>query len=76
MNPGKKIYCAGCNTYLGIIRDAKLRKNIKFLCKNCETRRMALEMQKMGQRVEPPINNPRKAESSSVTDLFGGVFKK
>lgn len=61
--PGKKIYCAGCATYLGIIRDAKLRKDIKFLCKNCETKRISLEMQ-------------RKTGASDMGDLFGGIFKK
>ena len=30
-----KIYCNGCGVYLGEIRDAKLRKNIVHLCKDC-----------------------------------------
>jgi hypothetical protein len=59
----RKIYCAGCYKYLGIIRSASLRKDIKFLCKNCETKRVALEMQ-------------RKSGASGLGDFFGGIFKK
>lgn len=59
---GKEIFCAGCNKHLGVIRDAKLRKDIKFLCKNCETKRVALEMQ-------------RKTGGSGMEKLFGGLFK-
>lgn len=39
-----KIYCAGCNKYLGEIRDATLRKNIVHLCSNCETKRKASDL--------------------------------
>jgi RNase P subunit RPR2 len=61
--PEQKIYCSGCSTYLGIIRDAKLRKGIVFLCKNCGTKRVALEMQ-------------RKTGGSGMDELFGALFKK
>ena len=42
----RKLYCADkdCGLYLGEIRDATLRKNIHFLCDNCETKRLALKM--------------------------------
>lgn len=62
--PSKKIHCAGCNAYLGVIRDAKLRKDVKFLCKNCETKRITLEMQR------------KTRTSASMESLFGGLFKK
>lgn len=61
---GKEIYCTGCDKHLGIIRDAKLHKDIKFLCKNCETKRVALELQR---KTKPSVN---------LEDMFGGVFKK
>ena len=61
--PERKIYCAGCDTYLGIIRDAKLRKDVKFLCENCEIKRVALEMQ-------------RKTAGSGMDEIFGALFKK
>jgi len=31
----KKISCTYCGKFLGIIRDAKLRKNIYHMCKEC-----------------------------------------
>lgn len=62
--PERKIYCTGCSTYLGVIRDAKLRKNVVFLCKNCEIKRIALEMQK---KTKPSVD---------MGDLFRGVLKK
>lgn len=37
----RKIFCTGCNKYLGDIRDAKLLKGIKFLCPKCEIKRIA-----------------------------------
>lgn len=62
--PDRKIYCAGCDTYLGVVRDAKLRKGVVFLCKNCEIKRVALELQR---KTKPSVD---------MGDLFGGIFKK
>lgn len=62
--PSKKIYCTGCNTYLGIIREATLRKDVHCLCKKCEVKRLALEMQR----------NSRP--SVDMGEIFGGIFKK
>ena len=30
-----KIYCLVCKLYVGDIKDAKLRKGISYLCKDC-----------------------------------------
>jgi len=38
---GRKIHCKPCGTHLGIIRDAKLHKDITYLCSKCETKRLA-----------------------------------
>lgn len=35
----RTIYCQGCKKYVGKIRDAKLLKNIVFLCPKCEIKR-------------------------------------
>ncbi len=59
----KTIYCKGCNTYLGEIRDAKLKKGIVYLCSNCDTKRIASDLGKK----EKPID---------YMDLFGDIFKK
>ena len=40
----RKIFCTGCNKYLGDIRDAKLLKGIKFLCPKCEIKRIASDL--------------------------------
>lgn len=64
----KEISCSGCDRYLGVIRDAKLMKDISFLCRECEIKRSALEMKRadlLGSGIP-----------SDVDDLFGGIFKK
>jgi len=40
----RSIYCANCHRYLGIIRDAKLHKNIHHLCDNCNIKRVTSDM--------------------------------
>ncbi len=59
----RKIYCKPCRKYLGEIRDATLRKEIVFLCSNCETKRLASGLaNKTGNK------NP-------IGGVFGGIFK-
>ena len=58
-----KISCEGCGLDLGEIREGSLRKNIVFLCKNCNTKRVALELQK---------KNERKPD---IMEMFDGIFK-
>lgn len=42
---GKRIHCQGCNTYMGEIRDASLRKGMTVYCDSCDRRmRAALRM--------------------------------
>lgn len=59
-----KIYCIKCNLYLGNIRDAKLRKDIKYLCEKCNIQREALELK---------YNNQK--ESNSFDQYFRDIFK-
>lgn len=33
--PDREIYCVTCNAYLGVIRDAKLRNGMGFICATC-----------------------------------------
>ena len=35
----RKIKCAGCNDYMGEIRDATLKKGMVVLCSDCEKSR-------------------------------------
>ena len=46
----RKIFCTGCNKYLGEIRDAKLLKGIKFLCPKCELKRIASDIHRETNR--------------------------
>lgn len=32
----RKIYCMTCDCYVGTLRDAKLMKDLGFLCPNCQ----------------------------------------
>ena len=66
MTEGRKIYCKPCGKYLGIIRNATLHKEIVFLCKNCDTKRIASDM----------VNKTNKINrKNSLDDIFGkGVF--
>jgi len=34
----KEIRCCVCQKYLGVIRDAKLHKDIDFICKECKNK--------------------------------------
>jgi len=36
MNEGRKIYCMFCGRFVGLIRDAKLMKGLKFVCRDCQ----------------------------------------
>lgn len=57
----RKIFCVKCNKYLGEIRDARLLKEIKFLCPKCDTKRMSSELyQKMNKQ-------------TSFGSIFGGL---
>ena len=66
MTEGRKIYCKPCGKYLGTIRNATLHKEIVFLCKNCDTKRIASDMMNKRNKTNP--KNP-------FDDIFGkGVF--
>jgi len=63
----RKIYCTACNCNLGEIRDAKLLKGIKYLCPNCDTKRVASDLANktrgsMGGRLSVP---------DFLKDIFG-----
>jgi len=64
--PERKIYCSGCQLFLGTIHKAKLRKNMVFLCETCEMNRY-LDKGK-ANKTETKTDNP-------FGDIFGGAFK-
>lgn len=65
----RKIYCKGCGRFLGYIRDATLKKEMVYLCGDCDTRMMASDL----------FNKTEKAKNNPFSDLFnsdlGGIFK-
>ncbi len=62
--PTRKIYCSGCQLFLGEIHKASLRKNISHLCENCENKRYNTK-------------KPDKTydDTSIFDDIFGKDFK-
>ena len=62
----KEIRCEGCNQYLGNITKAKLHKDIKFLCFNCNTKRIASDLAKKSY---PPISD--EATINFMKGMFG-----
>lgn len=61
----KNIHCAGCQLFLGTIEEAKIRKNISFLCRSCETKRVALELK----------HQNKTSSSSEVEDFLKTIMK-
>lgn len=39
-----KVYCCDCQTFCGDIRDAKLRKNLRFICDRCHSSRESVDV--------------------------------
>ena len=59
----REIKCTICKKNMGVIRDAKLRSGIKYMCQPCDSRRMEIliEWSKM-----------KKDNKNPLKDLFGG----
>ena len=56
------IRCKKCKRYLGEIRDARLHKDIVYLCKKCNTQREALELNYS--------NTPHESPMDQLFDIF------
>ena len=68
--PERKIYCSGCQLFLGTIHKATLRKNMVFLCGNCETKRY----QNNNSKSSSPYQSP-SLDESLFDSIFGDIFK-
>lgn len=66
--PSIKIRCSNCNINLGEIRQASLRKNISYLCSNCEDKR------KIAVRYMESKGNDNS--SYNYEEMFGNIFGK
>ena len=72
----KKICCTACRKDMGEIRDAKLRKNIRFICQPCDDRRLEIYAE-YDKLKNGKSNDPFEYDKNSVLkDLFGksGLF--
>jgi hypothetical protein len=61
-----EITCIDCGTYLGSIRDATLKKEISFMCKDCKCEHDALKLMKESDK--------HRNGKTSFNDIFGDVF--
>lgn len=58
----REISCCKCGRHVGIIRDAKLMKGLKFICPSC------CVVDEKGDYFKP-------TDKSDFNDMFGGLFK-
>ena len=69
------IYCIECDTHVGLIRDAKLRKGIVFLCSGCNQDR--LESKESSSHTDNTIhikgNSEEEIGEALRRELFGGM---
>jgi len=65
----RKIHCVRCNLYLGVIRDAKLRKTMVHLCDDCNTSYKAVEIAYRHKQDRDAVGN-----NGMFGDVFGDIF--
>jgi len=55
----REISCTVCKDPMGVIRDANLRKDIKYLCGKCDTRRLdsLVELYKLKNKPKNTFEN-------------------
>jgi len=55
----REISCTVCKDSMGVIRDANLRKDIKYLCGRCDTRRLEalVELYRLKNKPKNPFEN-------------------
>lgn len=61
----REIFCSKCGTYVGTIRDAKLKKGLTFVCCECS--------EKAKQKEESSFGN---IFGENFDNMFGGNFGK
>lgn len=69
----REIECCRCHTYLGEIRDAKLKKGIVYMCDGCITAYRALELAHQTGAERSPYGD---LFNGAFGDIFGNKFKK
>lgn len=77
----RDISCEKCNTNLGTIRDARLRKDIKFMCSRCRfaeqeqlsSAKTALAALRLKAKTKPYAGGDF---ADNFGDIFGDIFSK
>jgi len=70
----REIRCFRCTTYLGEVRDAKLKKGMNHICGDCTTALQALEM---SHRMDDGKSTYGNIFGDVFSDIFGkGKFRK
>jgi len=59
----REIRCYLCDTYLGVIRDGKLHKQIRFTCYSCSD-----------DYIPEPVHNRRSAEDDASVEKLMRMF--
>ena len=67
----REINCEECHTYLGVIRDAKLKKGMVHICEKCNTKRLAA---KAKERIDNAAYKPYDP-MEAIKDMMNGCFK-
>jgi len=71
------VYCVECDTHVGLIRDAKLRKGIVFLCGNCNQDRVLDEDESCSSNTDNTIhikgNSEAEIGEALRREFFGGM---
>lgn len=60
----REINCCECGRHVGIIRDAKLMKGLKFICPTCDNHNNNKE------------DDIARYASGDFADIFGDIFKR
>ena len=69
------IYCIKCDTHVGLIRDARLRKGVVFLCSGCNQDRIATEesSDSSNNTIHIKGNSEEEVGEALRRELFGGM---
>lgn len=66
----RKIYCQCCDTYVGTLRDAKLMKNLAFVCPTCSSEHLPNDF----DSDDSWLGSALDSKSNDFMDLFSDIL--
>ncbi len=69
-----KIYCKKCEIILGEIRDARLRKNVSYLCNVCTKKLITGKSNKSTRSTKKNTTGYNKFSKEDPVDFLRGIF--